>query len=381
VGSEKFANHFTVDSGDFFGIAGEQDSLKSGFMVQMMDRLGYDVVNVGERELAFGQRYLLDLFKKTKMDLVSANLVYADTKKPFAKPYVIRKAGSVRVAFTGFMGKELPFRKPESEKELTVLDPFETAKTLIPELRKKADVVVVLSHLGLTDNQKLTIEAPGIDVMVFGHLVGMSKQIVKSQEVITARGGERGQFIPSIHLVVEDRKITSFDGEVVTLDDKIPAEETMNQLVDSFQDELNARFQKQNQKAGQQQAQQTQAALSADHYLGEKNCRRCHEMEYQMYTKQQHAHAFATLTKNQRDSTPECLPCHVVGMGQPGGFVSKEDTPELVNVQCENCHGMGTTHGSGNIVGPETCVTCHNAANDPGFNFDEKVPKIVHWRP
>lgn len=361
-------------------MAGEQDSLKSGFMVQMMDRLGYDVATIGERELSFGQSFLLDTFKKTKIDLVSANVVYADSKKPFLKPYVIRKAGSVRVAFTGLLQKDAPVRKRAGDKELVVLDPFETAKTLIPELRKKADVVVVLSHLGLTDGQKLTIEVPGIDVMVFGHLVGLSRQVVQTQGVINVRAGERGQYIPSIHLVVQDRKITSYDGEVVALDDKIPADETMNKLVDAFQDELNKRFQAQQQKDAERQAGETKVALTSDHYLGEKNCRRCHETEYQMYASQQHAHAFATLTKNQRDSTPECLPCHVTGMGQAGGFISKESTPDLVNVQCENCHGMGTMHGAGTVVGPEVCITCHTASQDPSFNFDEKVQKIVHWK-
>ncbi|HET7498373.1 MAG TPA: multiheme c-type cytochrome [Candidatus Eisenbacteria bacterium] len=349
-------------------------------MVQMMDKLGYDVATLGERELSFGQAFLLDAFKKTKIDLVSANVVYADTKKPFLKPYVIRKAGTVRVAFTGLMQKDLITRQHPGDKPLEILDPTETAKKLIPELRKKADVVVLLSHLGLTDGQKLTIEVPGIDVMVFGHLPGLSKQVVQTQGVINARGGERGQYIPSIHLVVQDGKIASYDGEVVTLDDKIPADETTNKLVDNFQDDLNRRFEAQQKKSVEQQTAQSSQALSADHYLGEKNCRRCHETEYELYSKQQHAQAFATLVKNQRDSTPECLPCHVTGMGQAGGFVSKESTPDLVNVQCENCHGMGTTHGSGNVVGPEVCVTCHNPAQDPSFNFDEKVQKIVHWK-
>jgi len=348
-------------------------------MIDMMNRLGYDVATIGERELAFGQAFLLDHFKKTKIDLVSANIVYADSKKPFAKPYVIKKAGSVRIAFTGLLQKDALIRKRSGDKELTVLDPFETAKTLIPDLRKKADVVVLLSHLGLTEGQKLTIEVPGIDVMVFGHLVGLSKQIVQTQGVINVRAGERGQYIPSIHLVVQDGKITSYDGEVVTLDDKIPADQSVHHEVDTFQDELNRRFQAQQQKVAQTQAAHTKAALSGDHYLGEKNCRRCHETEYQMYKNQEHAHAFQTLVKNQRDSTPECLPCHVVGMGQAGGFISKESTPDLVNVQCENCHGMGTQHGSGAVVGPEVCITCHNASQDPNFNFDAKVQKIVHW--
>ena len=95
------------DGGDFFGMAGEQDSLKSEYMVGAMDRLGYDVVTLGEREFNFGQAFLLNTFKKTKIDMVSANLVYADTKKPFVKPYVIKKMCSARVAFFGLIGADL----------------------------------------------------------------------------------------------------------------------------------------------------------------------------------------------------------------------------------------------------------------------------------
>jgi len=370
-----------VDSGDYFGLAGEQDSLKSAFMVQAMDKLGYDVATIGEREFNFGQQFLLDTFKTTKIDLVCANIVYADTKKPFVKPYVIRKAGTARIAFFGLMGSNLKWRTLPGEKPLEILDPVETAKKLIPEMRKKADVVVLLSHLGLTDGQKLTLEAPGIDAMVFGHLVGLSKQVVSTQNVINVRGGERGQYIPQIHLVIEDGKISSFDGDVVTLDDKIPADEVMGRLVDTFSDALNKRFADKNAANAQTSANATQASQTGEHYLGEKNCRRCHEVEYQMYTKQAHAHAFATLENNQRDATPECLPCHVVGMNQQGGFVSKPSTPDLVNVQCENCHGMGTKHPEqGSIVGPDVCITYHTHEQSPNFNYDEAVAKIVHWQ-
>ena len=369
-----------MDAGDFFGFGGVQDSLKSGYMVEMMDRLGYDAVTIGERELTFGQQFLLDSFRKSKIELVSANLVYADSKKPFVKPYVIKKYGNVRVAITGVLWKDAKFRTLPTEAALEIQDPVTVMKALVPQLRKKADVVVVLSHLGLPDGQKLPLEVPGIDVMVFGHAVGLFKQVVQTQGVINVRGGERGQYIPGIHLVVEDGKITSYDGEVVTLDDKVPADETMNKLVDTFQDDLNKRFTAQNQQQVAQDEHRTAQQLAGDHYLGEKTCRRCHETEYQKYTKQSHAHAFETLVKAERDATPECIVCHVVGLGQAGGFVSKQSTPDLVNVQCENCHGMGTEHPDGsNPVGASTCAKCHTHEQDPNFNFDAAVEKINHW--
>jgi 2',3'-cyclic-nucleotide 2'-phosphodiesterase (5'-nucleotidase family) len=380
VGATKFPNHFVVDAGDFFGAGGVQDSLKSAFLVDAMNRLGYDVATLGEREFSFGQKFLLDAFKKTKIDLVSANIVFADSKKPFVKPYVIRKVGSVKVAFTGLIFKDAKFRTFASDPRLEVLDPVETAKALLPELHKKADIVVLLSHLGYVEGQKLTVEVPGIDVMVFGHAAGLFKQVVQTQGVINVRGGERGQHIPSIHLVVEDGKITSYDGDVVVLDDTVPADETMHQLVDTFSDEMNKRFAQQNAEAAQVQAAQSQQALAGDHYLGEQTCRRCHESEFQKLQDDKHAHAMQTLIDQQRDATPECLVCHVVGLGQAGGFVSRQTTPQLANVQCENCHGMGTKHPDGsNPVGPDVCIKCHTHEQSPNFDYDEAVEHIIHW--
>jgi len=217
VGELKFPNNFTVDCGDFFGVGGEQDSLKSVFLVHAMDKLGYDVVTLGERELNFGQQFLLSQFKTTKVDVVCANLVYADSKKPFVKPYVIRKVGTLKVAFFGLMGKDMKIRPFKGDPALTILDPTETGKAMLADLRKKADVVVLLSHLGMSDSQKLTVDVP-VDVMFFGHQPGLFKTLAKTQDVITVRGGERGQYIPEVHLVIEDKKITSFDGDVVQLE-------------------------------------------------------------------------------------------------------------------------------------------------------------------
>jgi hypothetical protein len=54
---------------------------------------------------------------------------------------------------------------------------------------------------------------------------------------------------------------------------------------------------------------------------------------------------------------------------------------DLVDVQCEACHGPGSEHvrdGSYRGRAVRSCVKCHNAETDPTFDYDEDWPKIAH---
>jgi hypothetical protein len=80
------------------------------------------------------------------------------------------------------------------------------------------------------------------------------------------------------------------------------------------------------------------------------------------------------------------VPCHVVGYGRPGGFVTTDVTPKMVNVGCENCHGMGTDHdsaiGSGThrSVAETVCRGCHDATSSPEFDFAQFRPYVDHTK-
>jgi cysteine synthase A len=89
------------------------------------------------------------------------------------------------------------------------------------------------------------------------------------------------------------------------------------------------------------------AADTTHRYLGDATCVRCHAAEAAQWKTTAHSLAWSTLVRVKKDATPECVPCHTVGHRKPGGFTSGVATPDLVNVQCENCHGMGTEHDSG----------------------------------
>ncbi len=64
-------------------------------------------------------------------------------------------------------------------------------------------------------------------------------------------------------------------------------------------------------------------------FLGAGACKECHESEYAVWAGSKHALAMQTLVEKQSDYNPECVKCHVVGFGKPGGFVDARSTAQL----------------------------------------------------
>lgn len=127
---------------------------------------------------------------------------------------------------------------------------------------------------------------------------------------------------------------------------------------------------------------------------GRTACRRCHLGQFRSWQRTPHANAFETLPEENR-SDPNCVRCHVTGLGQPGGFTSIDETPNLANVTCEACHGPGSLYKEEEIMedrdaamaagllipDEQTCRSCHNEESPtfPGsFDFEAMKAEGVH---
>jgi hypothetical protein len=127
------------------------------------------------------------------------------------------------------------------------------------------------------------------------------------------------------------------------------------------------------------------SADQAGTYVGSAECSACHEGITKSWEKTGHARAFQSLKKTSQENLAGCQLCHVTAFDEPGGFVDQELTPELMNVQCEECHGPGKLHSTdpskkGSILGkvPEAkCRKCHTPGQDKNFNYSKKI-KLIH---
>ncbi len=123
-------------------------------------------------------------------------------------------------------------------------------------------------------------------------------------------------------------------------------------------------------------------------HVGSEACKSCHEAEYATWSASPHARAGRRLDQATQKRDTDCLRCHTTGFGRDGGFpdgAAIADHTDLGRVGCESCHGPGGEHVSdgarriGSIVSLgdkcdscvilQICGSCHDDANDPGFEF------------
>lgn len=94
-------------------------------------------------------------------------------------------------------------------------------------------------------------------------------------------------------------------------------------------------------------------------YIGVENCKLCHIPHYDSWFETKMSKSYELLKPNIRAEAKQkagldpavdytknevCLKCHVTGLNEPGGFVSINETQEMVGVQCEMCHGPGSIY-------------------------------------
>jgi hypothetical protein len=176
--------------------------------------------------------------------------------------------------------------------------------------------------------------------------------------------------------------IVDSNNKITFLSESIPDDEEVAGILAAFDDENRK---KQKILFAKEQLKASQAADEAkDIYLGAGACMSCHPGAFETYINTKHARAYRTLSSQYVHRDENCVGCHVTGYGDRGGFsgIRRLGAPvDLVDVQCEACHGPGANHsrdGSYRQAAVESCVTCHTKQQDPDFVYADAWKKIAH---
>lgn len=192
--------------------------------IAAFNEMGLDCAALGNHEFDGSLEKLKKQIALSKFTWLSANIKQGS--RTFAKPYAIKNYEGFRVAVIGVTtNRTKTIASPD--KSLTFLNEIEAVRTTVQQVRavEKADIVIVLGHLGLVEetegqvtSKKLAENVSGIDLIVDGHShTYMEKpEIVNGVPIVSAN--EQGKYAGEGVLHIVDGKVIGFDWKAVPID-------------------------------------------------------------------------------------------------------------------------------------------------------------------
>ncbi|HST21332.1 MAG TPA: multiheme c-type cytochrome [Blastocatellia bacterium] len=391
-----------VESGDFMtdehnthGELRPDASIKDEWIMKAYDQFPADVINISSHDLRYISRLLQKSGTAGKAEtqpmlkrLVSANITSISPDKIAPQPFVIREvpgrqsAKPVRVAFVGLT--ETGVAAPRGFKFTDVL---ETARRVVPEARKRADVVIAVAYFKSEDAQRLASEVPDIDAIITGNSQSDGAfffpplTVGKTLIVFTAY---ETRMMGELLFYRDAQGKFSVRARYISLDTEVPDDPAALQVVNAAREaEEGMREKSKTLLLGwlETTRRRKPAGESATAYTSSSACAQCHMAQYIKWSNSKHAHATDPLVSRQFEFEASCLNCHATAQLK----ANAAELTKMQQVQCEQCHGPGGDHaakpgkGYGRITNIQAvCSDCHTQDTSPNFNAQTAWEKIKH---
>ena len=202
-----------------------------------------DVINLARYDLIYAQRLLAreGLQERTAQfpmikNLVSANARLAsDLAAP--SPYIIKEITGPRIKSrkklrVGFVGLVEPSRSGAVNGDGLITNMFETARQIIPRLRSRCDVLVIIAYAEMGSAERLAKENPEADIVIASGAGGIFKpRQIGNTSVFSVMPGDSQQ--GDIRIYLDRAGRASFKFRAVDLDSAIPADSAATAFVNT----------------------------------------------------------------------------------------------------------------------------------------------------
>ncbi len=245
--------------------------------LSLFSSVGYDAVALGNHEFDLGPRYAALYLNRAaalgvKIPILSANIEFseedpgdddletlfseADLKgtKLAIQRYTIKKlSNGLKVGIFGLLGMEAeavaPAAAPVSfgnikgkpTDPIGFINRVNVASKMVKEMRSKgADVVIALSHSGITEERMLAQFVKGIDVIVGGH----SHDLIYPPEIVggtvIVQSGAYTKYLGKLELEYSAGKVSVRNAKAIKIDNSIPTDPATDSKIKGYINAINA---------------------------------------------------------------------------------------------------------------------------------------------
>lgn len=138
--------------------------------IAIMNATGYDAAVMGNNEgLTFTKDTLAELYGRLAgFPLIGSNMFELESgvMPEWVQPYRIVRKGQLNI---GIIGVTINFTSFYTLLGWDVRDPLQIVAKLVEEIRPHVHIVIVVSHLGLANDESMARQISGIDCILGGH--------------------------------------------------------------------------------------------------------------------------------------------------------------------------------------------------------------------
>lgn len=227
---------FIFDCGDFID---RWHSFTEGTLgkgnVALFNDAGYTAITIGNNEgLTLPHNVLNHVYDEAEFDVMAANVYLPGGTRPsWALPYQIYQTSrGTRIGVTAATAYYRPLYKLLGWE---LSEPHEELERQIAELQKQTDLIIVLSHLGMHDDETIVENNPRVDLILGGHTHHVFMNGKKVNQTTLGAAGRYGEYIGYVEAEVDTgpflwKKFTASLFDTAVLDNPPNAGEYIKEL-------------------------------------------------------------------------------------------------------------------------------------------------------
>lgn len=201
------ANTITLDGGDFWQGTFPSNRDEGKTIIAAMNAVGYDAITLGNHDFDHGVEVAKARAGEAQFPTLAANLLDAATGKPpaWVKPYIVKQVAGIRFGIIGLTDSGTPAISSKSKelKQFQFVREQDALKQILPEVKSKSDLVIVLAHEGIDQDQALAANVSGIDVIVSAHTHVEQRQPKFVNGTIIVHAGYKAQYVGRLELTID----------------------------------------------------------------------------------------------------------------------------------------------------------------------------------
>lgn len=168
--------------------------------VALLNQAKYDFVTLGNNEgITLEHHDLFQLYDDAAFSVVCANLTSLDGVNPdwLKTSDKFETQSGIKV---GIIGLTAPFHAFYDPLGWKVEDPYIGLERELIKLKDETDIIILLSHLGINDDEWIADHYPAVDVIIGGHTHHLFRDGYARNKSILTAAGKYGHYVGEIIL-------------------------------------------------------------------------------------------------------------------------------------------------------------------------------------